>query len=397
MLGISLLENPIRHYSWGSHRAIARLQRRSIPTSLPEAELWMGAHPAAPSRLCRDGGWLSLSDVLSDIPNDVLGQRVSARFGSELPFLFKVLAVEEPLSIQAHPDAAQARDGFERENVAGLPLDAANRNYRDPHPKPELICALTPFWALCGFRTAESIVRAFRDLAIEEFAPEIETLEREGDGAGHRHFFGSVMKADAARVGRAVSRAVLPGIESPTSHWFTKLANAYPRDVGALAPLFLNVVELEPGEAMYLGAGELHSYLEGVGIEIMGNSDNVLRGGLTPKHVDVPELSRTLTFASGDPAILRPVTRSTGECVFETDASEFELAVLTLERGSIWSSRAARGPEIWLVTEGHVEFCDPARGQTLSIAQGESVLIPDCVEVYQLEGVGTLYRAGVPR
>ncbi len=397
MLGISLLENPIRHYAWGSHTAIARLQRRPNPTAQPEAELWMGAHPSAPSRIRNGDAWLPLTDVLRDASKEVLGSRVATRFGSDLPFLFKVLAASEPLSIQAHPDATQARDGFERENAAGVPLDAPNRNYRDPHPKPELICALTPFWALRGFRNADAIVEALRDFKIEELAPEIEALGREGDGVGHRHFFESIMNADADRVARAVSQAVLPAAESPTSRWFAKLAVAYPQDVGALAPLFLNVVRLEPGEAMYLGAGELHSYLEGVGIEIMANSDNVLRGGLTKKHVDVSELSRTLKFDSGDPAILRPTARSTGECVFETDASEFELAVLRLERGTTWSSGSSRGPEIWLVTEGDVEVHDPTSGQTLAISQGESAFIPDRVDPYQLMGVGTLYRAGVPR
>ena len=170
MLEICLLENPIRHSSWGSHTAIARLQRRSNPTSQPEAELWMGAHPAAPSRLRQDDAWLTFTEVLRDVPNEVLGPRVSTRFGSELPFLLKVLAADEPLSMQAHPDAAQARDGFERENAAGIPLEAPNRNYRDPHPKPELICALTPFWALRGFRSSEAIVEGFRGFGIEELA-----------------------------------------------------------------------------------------------------------------------------------------------------------------------------------------------------------------------------------
>ncbi|MFP8880683.1 MAG: mannose-6-phosphate isomerase, class I [Myxococcota bacterium] len=397
MLGICLLENPIRHYPWGSHTAIARLQRRPSPTSQPEAELWMGAHPAAPSRVRRDDAWLPLTDVLRDVSKEALGPRVSTRFGSELPFLFKLLAASEPLSIQAHPDAAQARDGFERENAAGVPLEAPNRNYRDPHPKPELICALTPFWALHGFRSCEAIAEGFRAFGIEELAPEVDALQRDGNGVGHQRFFASIMNAGADRVARAISQAVLPAVESPTSRWFAKLACAYPQDVGALAPLLLNVVRLEPGEAIYLGAGELHSYLEGVGIEIMANSDNVLRGGLTPKHVDVPELSRTLTFESGDPVILRPVPRSTGECVFETPAPQFELAALRLEPDTTWSSGSARGPEIWLVTEGDAEFSDPASGQTLTISQGESVFIPDCVDAYQLAGVATLYRACVPR
>jgi mannose-6-phosphate isomerase len=396
MLGISHLENSIRHYAWGSYTAIAQLQRRSSPTSQPEAELWMGAHPDAPSCLSSEGGGLPLTEVLRDAAAEALGSRVSTRFGSDLPFLLKVLAASEPLSIQAHPDAEQAREGFARENAAGVPLDAPDRNYRDPYPKPELICALTPFWALGGFRGSAAIVENFRSFGVDAFAPEVEALERARDGAGLRHFFASIMSADTDRVARAVAQAIPPDVESPASRWFIKLADAYPHDIGALGPLFLNVVCLEPGEAMYLGAGELHSYLEGVGIEIMANSNNVLRGGLTPKHVDVQELSRTLKFDSQVPEILHPVGQPAGECTFETEASEFELSVLKLERGTIWSSSAARGPEIWLVTDGDVEVHDSEARQTLAISQGESVFVPDCVDGYQLVGAGTLYRASVP-
>jgi len=395
MLGISLLDNPVRHYPWGSRDAIARLQRRSNPTEHPEAELWIGAHPAAPSRLRRDDR-LSLAELLCDRSIETLGHRVSTGFGSALPFLLKVLAASEPLSIQAHPDAVQAREGFERENAAGIPLDAPHRNYRDDQPKPELICALTPFWALRGFRDARAIVRGFRQRGIEEFSAELERLDREGDGLGHQHFFASIMNAGGDRVARAIAQAVTGTAQTPTDQWVARLAAAHPHDAGALAPLFLHLVRLEPGEAMYLDAGELHSYLEGVGVEIMANSDNVLRGGLTPKHVDVPELCRTLTFASQQPAVLRPATRTTGERVFETPASHFELAVLTLDRDQSWSSGSARGPEIWLVTAGEAEIRDRTSGETLPISQGESVFVPDCVASYELTGAATLYRAAVP-
>ncbi len=399
-IGLCPLVNPIRHYAWGSRSAIAELLGRPTPSPHPEAEIWMGAHPSDPSRAQRRGAWMPLPHLLREDPAAALGAQTAARYGGELPFLFKVLAVAQPLSIQAHPDREQARAGFERERAAGIALGARERNYPDPHPKPELICALSPFSALCGFRRIPEIARAFREFEIHAFAREVEALERGGDAQALECFFAALWTAEAERIASAIEQAVARAeqrTEEPAARWLVALASLYPGEAGVLAPLILNLVALAPGEAMYLGAGELHSYLEGVGVEIMGNSDNVLRGGLTEKHVDVPELLRVLRFEPRHAEILTPREFPTGERVFETPAEEFQLAVLHVEAGKPWRSGASRGVEILLVTEGQLTITDRAAGESLPMLRGASVFVPNSVECYELAGAAVVYRAGVPR
>jgi mannose-6-phosphate isomerase len=337
---------------------------------------------------------------LREDPAGVLGESAAARFDGELPFLFKVLAAAQPLSIQAHPDREQAREGFEREDAAGIALGARERNYPDPNPKPELICALSPFSALCGFRSIPDVARAFRESQIDAFATEIESLERDGDSKALERLFSAVWSAAADRMAPAIDQAVTSAkrrSDDPAARWMTAIAALYPGDAGVLAPLFLNLVTLAPGEAMYLGAGQLHCYLEGVGIEIMGNSDNVLRGGLTPKHVDVPELCRVLRFEPREAEILLPRETSTGERIFETPADEFELAALTVEEGKPWRSARSRGVEILLTLEGEMTITDRGVGEPFALTRGASVLIPNSVECYELAGAGVVYRAGIPK
>jgi len=400
MVGICPLSNPIREYAWGSRSAIAELLGQPVPSSAPQAEIWMGAHPSGPSRARRGDGWVPLPELVRENPTGILGEAVAARFDGELPFLFKVLAVAQPLSIQAHPNREQARAGFDRESEQGIALDARERNYRDPHAKPELICAVSPFSALCGFRPIEEIVEAFRAFRVEAFAPEIEVLERAADQTALERLIAAVLSADGDRLALAteqVAKGAKLRLEDPVARWITALASLYPEDVGVLSPLFLNLVALAPGEAMYLAAGGLHSYLEGVGIEIMANSDNVLRGGLTAKHVDVPELCRVLRFEAGSAEILLPRGISPGEQVFETPAEEFELAVLTVEEGNPWRSARSRGVEILLSIEGDVTITDRGVGESVALERGSSVLIPNSVECYEIAGAGVVYRAGVPK
>ena len=189
MIGICPLGNPIREYAWGSRSAIAELLGQPTPSPRPQAEIWMGAHPKDPSRARCRGGWVLLPDLIRENPAGLLGEPAAARFGGELPFLFKVLAAAQPLSIQAHPDREQAREGFERETAAGIALGARERNYPDSQPKPELICALSPFSALCGFRPIPEIALAFRELQVDVFATEIESLEHEGDSKARERPF----------------------------------------------------------------------------------------------------------------------------------------------------------------------------------------------------------------
>jgi mannose-6-phosphate isomerase len=344
--------------------------------------------------------WVDLGELLRKDPGAVLGAAVAARFDGRLPFLFKVLAADRPLSIQVHPNRDQARDGFERENAAGIAVDSEKRNYRDPHPKRELICALSPFAALRGFCSAPAIAANFRALQVDAFADEIAALERAPDAGGLARFWSALSAAHGDQVARAVAQAAAASerrADDPAARWIDALGARYPEDPGALAPLFLNFVALDPGEAMYLEAGEIHCYLEGVGVEIMTNSDNVLRGGLTDKHIDKIELQRVLRFESQVPPILRAREIAVGERVFDTPAEEFALGVITVGEAAPWRSATSRGVEILLLVEGELAIADCEKGESIGLERGGSVLIPDSVERYELTGNGVVYRASVPQ
>lgn len=333
---MELLDNPVRPYSWGSRTVIAELLGDEVPSPHPQAELWLGAHPGDPSWLLhRDGTRTSLLDAVSADPDGQLGAARSETWAGRLPFLLKVLAADEPLSLQAHPSADQAADGFAREDAAGIARDAPDRNYCDPHPKPELVCALTDFHALVGFRDPTASVELLRVLDVPDLAAHAELLAAQPDPDGLRALFttwitlpqslldtlvpalqeGCVRLAGSDHAFSAVARTVL------------ELSERYPGDAGVLAALLLHRVSLTPGQALYLPAGNLHTYLSGAGVELMANSDNVLRGGLTPKHVDVPELLRVLDFTAPAPAVMtgRAEPDAPGWTRYDTPAREFLL------------------------------------------------------------------------
>ena len=392
------IEGVVRPYSWGSRTAIPELLGEA-PTGEPQAELWLGAHPSAPAQRVGEGADAVPLDVwIRRDPQAVLGRQVAARFGAELPFLLKVLAAAEPLSIQAHPNAAQARAGFARENAAGVPLDAPDRSYRDPHPKPELICALTPFRALCRFREPAEVLTRIGALGLPELDPLLAPLRAQPDREGLAAFFESWMTCERERRTRlleeATARAEALAGEDPACAELVRLARAHPGDPGALAPLFLNLLELAPGEALFLEAGELHSYLAGTGIELMASSDNVLRGGLTSKHIDLPELLATLTFAAGPVQRLRPEPVGPSESRYRTTAEELTLSLLELGPGRGWQSPPGRGVEILLCSEGRVGLVD-AEGRVLDLPRGASAIAPAAAGNYRAEGEGVVYRACV--
>ena len=394
---VLVLENPIQGYAWGSRTAIAGLLGRPTPSSGPEAELWIGAHPKAPSRVVSPPGLGTLERVIEQDPVSVLGREVCDRFGNELPFLLKVLAAAEPLSIQAHPDHAQARRGWARENAEGIPVDAPHRNYRDPNHKPELVCALEPFVALKGFRPAEEVARNVEPVARPELAPELGRLARERTPAALRSLFARLMTLDAEERTAVLRRA---GDEAGRRErdaaweWVGRLMARYPGDVSALSPLYLNLLTLAPGEALFLPAGELHAYLGGTALEIMANSDNVLRGGLTTKHLDVPELLSLLTFDGRAPEVLTAQAAGPGERVYRTPAREFELALLDVAAGRPFRPSAGRGVEVLLALEGDMVL--RADSEATPLGRGGSVLVPAAVPSYTIEGEGRLCRARVP-
>jgi len=388
--GIRRLSNPIRQYAWGSRTALAELTGRPAPTPSPEAELWMGAHPSAPSRIETEAGSVALDAWIRREPAAVLGREVAERFSGELPFLFKVLAPERALSIQAHPNEAQAREGFERENAAGLALDDPRRCYRDRHAKPELICALSGFDVLCGFRPRAEIADGLA--ALGESAAAL----REALDDGIAVFLRALLaERDRSELADAASAAAA-GRHSADWRCVTELALQYPGDAGVLAPLFLNRLSLAPGEALFLPAGELHAYLRGVGIELMGNSDNVLRGGLTPKHVDAAELLRTLSFRVGSPPLLGAQPAAPGIDVFETPAREFVLSILRPRPGAEVDCRSVGAIEILLCAAGRARICEDGSGSELELSSGDSVLVPGTTAGYRVEGAAQLFRATVP-
>jgi mannose-6-phosphate isomerase len=389
----------VQPYAWGSKTAIAEL-RGVPPSGAPEAELWMGAHEVAPSSL--EGHSETLAQYIESNPTARLGARVRGELGDKLPFLLKVLAAAEPLSLQAHPTKKQAEEGFAREELAGIPHTAPHRNYKDRNHKPELLCAMTPFFGLCGFRRIEDTRALVTALECAELRRACDPLFTTTDSrrALHDTFVGLVAmkKEDAAPLILATMNAckVHASNDAPfhaSCAWAQKLAALYPGDVGAVVSLLLNLVRLEPGEAMYLHAGNLHAYLEGVGIEIMASSDNVLRGGLTKKHVDVPELSRVLDFESGRVNVLSPQPHGAFESVYVTDAREFELSRV-LVTGDGPPPFEPRGPEILLVTEGEVR----AHGTNdVRLSRGECAFVAADEGSFTLRGAGVVHRAKVPQ
>ncbi|RMH76263.1 MAG: mannose-6-phosphate isomerase, class I, partial [Actinomyces sp.] len=303
--GVAALDGVVRHYDWGSPEAIPRLCGLA-PDGRPWAELWLGAHPSAPAAV--GPGRTPLDRLVAADPQGQLGPVVAERFGT-LPFLLKVLAAARPLSLQAHPTLDQARRGFAREEAAGIPVDAPHRSYRDRSHKPELICALTTFDALCGFRHPVRTLALLDELATGALDPVRAALADSPDAVGLSRVLRHLLELDAAEAATLVESVVAACAAADGSEFARerrtalRLAELYPGDAGVVTSLLLNRVTLRPGQALFLGAGNLHAYLGGVGVEIMANSDNVLRGGLTTKHVDVPALLEVVDTSPLEPEV----------------------------------------------------------------------------------------------
>ena len=418
--------NPIQEYDWGSTTSIPDLMNRPNPASVPMAELWMGAHPKAPSRIVVNGREKSLLDAIVEDPVAMVGSSVREEYGSTLPYLFKVLAAEKALSIQSHPNKRQAEVGWERENAAGISPAAADRNYRDANHKPELICALTPFWGLRGFRMIPDIVEDFRSFADSDTDATLlaERLAARQNSDGLRQFFSSLMNlgsdarerllthavAYASRRWRALSgsdavrRPDGPLANSGSAareaaaerfYWVCELAHQFPGDIGVLGPLYLNTVFLEPGEAMFLSAGVLHAYLHGTGVELMANSDNVLRGGCTTKHIDVPELLATVDFRPEVPQILLPEGGRTR--TYRSGAREFRLSVATVSADEPELPLEGGMPKVVLCTQGSCVLTELTANRQVDVKleRGHSVYITADSPGVSVQGSCAIYIAGI--
>ncbi|MFO7963568.1 MAG: mannose-6-phosphate isomerase, class I [Desulfobacterales bacterium] len=400
MISVCRLKNSIMDYAWGSRTAIPELMGKKAPSDVPQAELWMGAHPKAPSMVLWRKNWASLPDLIDRYPQEILGASAVQRFGRTLPFLFKILAAEKPLSIQAHPNRMQAETGFKRENRHRIPIDAVHRNYKDNNHKPECLCALTPFRALKGFRPVPEILKNFDIFFPDEFDDVKHVLLMRESREALKYMFERVTALEASRKETLVAHAVARTPDDPgqtaVSEWMRRLYREYPKDAGVLSPIFLNLVCLQPGEAVYLPAGELHAYLQGTAIEVMANSDNVLRGGLTNKHIDVNELIQVLTFDSGPvyPLVPRCVTPSA--TVYDCPAAEFSLACIQVDDRTSYESGRDRNVEILLCTKGRAVIRTTKGHEGMPITGGDSVLIPAGVIRYGITGNAVFYKAYVP-
>jgi mannose-6-phosphate isomerase len=382
------VEGAARNYAWGSPAAIPRMLGAE-PDGRPVAELWFGAHSDDPSHVPHHG--VDLDRLIESRAEELLGAAVLERFGPHLPFLLKVLAAKTALSIQVHPDLAQARAGFAAEEAAGVPRDAPARNYRDANHKPELLCALTPFEALCGFRPVDGTLRLIDALRVPELR-EVRTLV--AGPSGLRAAFTHLL--DLPDPGPLVAAVVAAALALPAASEWSGAARAvttagadFPGDVGAVLALLLNDVRLQPGEAIYLGAGNVHAYLRGTGVELMANSDNVLRCGLTPKHVDVPELLKITDFA---PLIEPRCAARDVECgrSFAVPVADFALSSLDV-RGSC--TLEATGPHLVLCTYGSVRV--EALGHAVELTPGHAAFVIARAAPFTVTGSGQAFAATV--
>ncbi|MEV6053282.1 mannose-6-phosphate isomerase, class I [Streptomyces sp. NPDC052107] len=378
------LDNTIRPYAWGSPTAIPHLLGVE-PTGEPQAEMWMGAHPGAPSRTARG----TLVDVIDADPERELGAGAVAKFGPRLPFLLKILAAGAPLSLQVHPNLEQAAEGYADEERRGIPVDAPHRNYKDANHKPELICALTEFDGLCGFRDPVRAADLLEGLGVASLKPYVDLLHAQPEEAALREVLTAILTADSEEMAHTVAEASAACARLGGDYTaYADLAQHYPGDPGVIAAMLLNHVRLQPGEALFLGAGIPHAYLNGLGVEIMANSDNVLRCGLTPKHVDVPELLRVVRFEASDPGVLRPEASPAGEEVYDTPIDEFRLSRYVLSEGGTARDLTLGTPQILLCTVGSV------RAGEHELRPGQSVFVP-AGETAEISGAGTIFRATV--
>lgn len=386
------LDGVIRHYAWGSRTAIPELLG-TAPDGEPAAELWLGAHPDDPSHVPELD--TTLDALLAAEPERLLGIATVDRFGPRLPFLLKVLAADMALSIQVHPSIEQARAGFAAEDAAGIARDATQRNYRDANHKPELLCALTPFEALCGFRPVEGTLRLLDSWDVAQLALVRDLLAGPG---GLRAAFTALLTLDEPEP--VVSAVAAHAADVAAEDEWADVARAvrlaagdFPRDVGVVLALLLNYVRLEPGEAIYLGAGNVHCYLRGTGVEIMANSDNVLRCGLTPKHVDVPELLSITDFtALAEPRWPRDSSS------FVVPVPDFELVALdvdeSLGKGGIALGNAGQ-PYILLCVEGRL--CVEVLTTRLDLTPGHAAFVPAREALFIVDGTGRGFAATVGR
>jgi len=396
---IFLLKGKVQHYAWGGFEFIPHWLGVDNEEHKPFAEYWMGAHPSASSDILTPNGELSLNQLVTDYPEDFIGDKVQQKFG-ELPYLFKILDVKDMLSIQVHPTKIEAEKGFEAEEAAGIPIGASNRNYKDKNHKPEVMVALSEFWLLHGFKQKDALRETLQTV------PEFAGLEDIFTTAGYKGLYQYVMELEQEKVNELLAPLVERELarkkagelsRDQPGWWVAKLFEGSDKtteiDRGVFSIYFFNIMKALPGEAVFQGAGVPHAYLEGQNVELMANSDNVLRGGLTPKHVDVPELLKHTLFEGVEPKVIPGNETSKGETNYPCPVPDFGITKIELDASQTYHSKAS-SLEIIVVIKGDLEI---KGGNVVSAKHGEAVAILKD-ESYTISTAGGVlaYKAFVP-
>ncbi|MEC6882303.1 mannose-6-phosphate isomerase, class I [Photobacterium piscicola] len=386
------MDNVIQDYAWGSVTSIEQLFAIPNLDQKPQAEMWMGAHANGCSVITVNGEAVRLADFIATDPDAIIGAETQAKF-AELPYLFKVLAAEKALSVQVHPSKHQAEIGYAKEEKIGIARNAANRNYKDPNHKPELVFALTPYQAMNGFRELAEIVELFTTINLDVISDLVNTFAANQTDAGLRDFFEAMLSLEGERKEVAVNGLLAfchEHKDQPLFALLIDLSEQYPGDIGLFVPLMLNVLTLQPGEAMFLSACTPHAYIKGTGLEIMANSDNVLRAGLTPKFMDVPELVANTEFKSmvANELLLAP-TMVAGGLDYQIPVPDFKFSVYKQVNDIALQNTSA---EILFAIDAPLTVTHQ-NGETLMLEKGQSVFIPAYAKAYSAHCDGMFARA----
>ncbi len=375
------MRNGVKNYAWGSRTALNTQFGVPNPDEQPQAEIWMGAHPAGCSEIEVGANTVSLQDAIAKSPDTVLGERTVEKFAG-LPFLLKILSAESALSLQVHPDKRQAEEGYARQG------NRAGEDYHDANHKPELVYAITPFMAMNGFRPCQEIVNHFLRLSSPELMPALAEFQHHLNNDGLKHFFVSLMQLSLQEKNNVLCQldeSLHAGGFVHLQEFLIRLQKDYPGDIGILAPLLLHCITLEPGEAMFLRAGTLHAYVYGTAVEVMACSDNVLRAGLTPKKINLPELVNCTVFSETQEHALKLVPDIAGnERHYPVPVEDFRFSVMGNCQQKLIEVDSA---QILLVLEGLTTLRD-TRGEEMTLRVGQSVFIPAQTEAYFLTQSG---------
>lgn len=391
------LQGKHRHYDWGGNSFLPQLMKEENVNHLPYAEYWMGAHPSASSSIETKEGQKDLAHLINEQPDSWLGKTTAKKFKA-LPYLFKILDVQEMLSIQVHPTKENALLGYQRENALGIAINASHRNYKDTNHKPEVMVALSDFWLLHGFLAPELLKHRLKAYSF------LKPLLKEFKGNNYQHLYSYFMQLPTAQsdaflkplLEEAKKEMAKGKITKSSPHWWAikYYKEGVPSkniDKGIFSIYILNIVQVAKYQGIFQGAGVLHAYLEGQNIELMANSDNVLRGGLTPKHIDVKELLQHINFTSTTPKLLKGKKLNVQETLYSCPVSDFGLTKIALKGGEVYTM-TTYSLEILLVMEGTVIMEDK------SYNKGDSILlIPNAKITIKTKTASILFKAFVPK